>query len=523
MQKLSTRNVRLDIDYLTKFRYERSRMYYAQITNCEHHISQYLGDDGPYAVRDIFSSIYSGNNAIDDSVKNTNLKRILDWMDREVNKIPEYQRIKLMSRGDLLVSCMSCETLVNNICKVLADNISKKEKEKDYDENAAFNDYLNADGDLVRITKTGGGMNNAYIKKNGKKRGSNHPVSDGYVRNYVAALEKAGYRPANKIDDPDYQQIDDSLIDRIESDDEIAAELRMNVKYDIIDTINNAKTAMELASFSYGIQESDIGATANTDPELIKTVSTCIENRKLADLLREMGKFYDSMRESKSRSVIHGNIIPYDINNGSNLSNIIPSEMALLCNESTKSYQISRLLAGQTLSVRKCDIGTKENGPFHVCLDISGSMQTSEIIAKAFALAAIKAAIASNRKVSFSVFNTKAQWISKDLSNVSEKSEMLMKLINLRMEGGTRFEPIIDLIGETDENTDVLLISDGAGSIDENKTLEVFGTRDLHYLIIGNEMSSLPLLISVAGKNHVYASNLMDGDAIDIAARAAIK
>ncbi|MFY8084258.1 MAG: VWA domain-containing protein, partial [Rubrivivax sp.] len=108
----------------------------------------------------------------------------------------------------------------------------------------------------------------------------------------------------------------------------------------------------------------------------------------------------------------------------------------------------------------------RAHGPFILCLDTSGSMRGApELIAKAVAIAALRAARASGRGCRLIAFGGPGELLERDLAGPGGL-EALLDLMGQGFDGGTDvqtpIERAVDLVhGSTWGSADLLIVSDG--------------------------------------------------------------
>ena len=80
--------------------------------------------------------------------------------------------------------------------------------------------------------------------------------------------------------------------------------------------------------------------------------------------------------------------------------------------------------------------------------------------------------------------------------------------------GGTDFRPLVDHISTLGATEDVLLISDGVGRLDEDRTREVFSNRVLHYLVLGDRSAVQPTLAEIAKDRMITVQELVSDSVV---------
>jgi hypothetical protein len=113
---------------------------------------------------------------------------------------------------------------------------------------------------------------------------------------------------------------------------------------------------------------------SKADLALVRKIAT---NRSLAEFLRSVGRFMKSMRRSRVRERVPGHTIPIGVTKARELRHLLPIESALLgVGGAVRAHQVARVMSQQAQGRRMYDYAAKGNGPVHVALDISGSMDS---------------------------------------------------------------------------------------------------------------------------------------------------
>ena len=308
------------------------------------------------------------------------------------------------------------------------------------------------------------------------------------------------------------------LADNLEGDTLAGPMFRGRALKAIRQAREQTQDAEQALAMCYG--QGQEGASDVPDVEVAKLVEAQRKNKALADFLRHIGRFLDALKSSPVRQRIRGNIMPYDVAATRDFRRLMPIELAMLAHPATRAMQTVRVVSGQALGWQMGEMGSKGRGPMHIALDMSGSMQQQETVAKAFAVAAAFSAADNNRPVSFSVFTTTDRQISDSLDTPEKRVKLVNAVMGISANGGTDFRPLIRNIGNLEASADVLLISDGNGEIDETVTREVFTNRALHYLVLGNEGAVNSTLRTLAEGRTLTASSLLEGSVTDFASNA---
>lgn len=198
-------------------------------------------------------------------------------------------------------------------------------------------------------------------------------------------------------------------------------------------------------------------------------------NKKLGELARMVGRFKQDARALKRKTLERGVAEAYDIELGSDLGRLIPSELLAMHHPVLKRDFHRRVLEGTVLQYRLRDDEQKGKGPMVVCIDVSSSMQgDKEMWSKAVALTLMDIARRQRRlfrAVMFSSGDTSLKVLDlnrerryqPDLNRVVEMAEYFPG-------GGTDFESPIDaaveLLGEKKlKRGDIVIITDGESQV----------------------------------------------------------
>ncbi len=198
-------------------------------------------------------------------------------------------------------------------------------------------------------------------------------------------------------------------------------------------------------------------------------------NKKLGELARMVGRFKQDARALKRKTLERGVAEAYDIELGSELGRLIPTELLAMHHPVLKRDFHRRILEGTVLQYRLRDDEQKGKGPMVVCIDVSSSMQgDKEMWSKAVALTLMdiarrqrrlfRAVMFSSGEVSLKVLDlNRERRYQPDLNKVVEMAEYFPG-------GGTDFEAPIDaaveLLGEKKlKRGDIVIITDGESQV----------------------------------------------------------
>ena len=193
-------------------------------------------------------------------------------------------------------------------------------------------------------------------------------------------------------------------------------------------------------------------------------------NKKLGELARMVGRFKQDARAIRKRTLERGVAEAYDIERGSDLGRMIPSELVAMHHPILRHDFHRRLLEGSILQYRIQDEEQKHKGPMVVCVDVSSSMEgQKELWSKAVSLTLMDIARRQRRLFRAVMFSSSNVVKVLDLNRERRYQPEMTKVMELAEffpGGGTDFEaPIdaaMDLIEEKKlKRADIVIITDG--------------------------------------------------------------
>ena len=193
-------------------------------------------------------------------------------------------------------------------------------------------------------------------------------------------------------------------------------------------------------------------------------------NKKLGELARLVGRFKQDARALRHQTFERGVAEAYDIERGSELGRMIPSELVAMHHPQLSRDFRRRLLEGSILQYRLREDEQKGKGPMVVCVDVSSSMEgQKELWSKAVSLTLMDIARRQRRLFRAVMFSAANSLKVLDLNRERRYQPDLNKVMELAEYfpgGGTDFEaPIdaaMDLIEEKKlKRADIVIITDG--------------------------------------------------------------
>jgi len=194
-----------------------------------------------------------------------------------------------------------------------------------------------------------------------------------------------------------------------------------------------------------------------------------LSNKKLLKLVKELGKLKNIFIETKRREIKHGTSELYSIEAGKDIGRLLPCEMIKLKHPVLKKDFYKRFLEGKLLQYSLRSKEKMGKGNIIVCLDCSGSMDTTlyknitrETYGKALALAILEMAIRENRKYHLILFE-KTVRCEYTFEKITKPSiDVIIDIASKHYGGGTNFEkPLERALDKVDKNADIVFITDG--------------------------------------------------------------
>jgi hypothetical protein len=506
LDRLDLKNVRLGLDPLTRARYERARSRFGLVQETEEKLSEVAGTSGPYIVRDIFGGLVRPSLSIDEETDRTPIRRLLDWATSELDRIPDWRTLQAASRDNVLTASLATEVVANHLASLGWPSPSSDESSETLSKDSSGKPSsvkLTVSGNELRIDKDNNGKKTTEVRSYPTKE-----QAEAIAASERKKLLNYGFQSSKDSAPGDPSSDLESFVDGLVDNPSESAKFRGAIVSKVRQANVDASKTTEALSVVYG---DEVGQAMTTDPdEHAATIAEQVrKSKKLSDFLAHIGRLLSAMKSSPVRQRVRGSVMPYDIATTRDFRRLIPSELALFSNPSTRALQTVRVVSGQALGWEYAEMGSKSKGPIHVALDVSGSMQNSLTEAKAFAVASCLHAADNGRAVSASVFNMETRQVAGGLDTPTERGKFVSYMLGVVAYGGTDFRPLVEHIEKLGATEDVLLISDGVGRLDEDRTREVFTNRALHYLVLGDRSAVQPTLADIAQDRMITVSELL--------------
>lgn len=231
-----------------------------------------------------------------------------------------------------------------------------------------------------------------------------------------------------------------------------------------------AEEGKERAALWSNLQSFAGGALDHATPdEAYDLAEAWMQLPDFKELVKLMGRLVREFRALDAKNVIGGDEDIVGIEQGSNLTAALPSELARLGNPDTqrsflKDFADDALLQFETQGTEKVELG-----PGVLCMDMSGSMDTDakHIQAKAVVVGYVRLMHKKKRDAIVIVFDTQIMWEHHFPKNAPLDMAKVLELASLRPRGGTeiltavrRAKKHIDSAAAFDR-ADLLLVTDG--------------------------------------------------------------
>lgn len=311
--------------------------------------------------------------------------------------------------------------------------------------------------------------------------------------------------------------------------------------YKRIDDLKKLQEALEPFTKELGrLWDMSKGNWQRVNLDILKRYAELLQRDKdLKKLAKMLGKMRQAEKEFEEELFANIQLKPewkvehaskadlIGIHESDDLSSLLPSETALLADETMQSVFFKKFAEkklqtfeyqAKMLSYREDEFQDKRQkekeetkGPFIICVDTSGSMNgTPEIVAKTLCFAILKIAIRDNRKCYLISFSTGIETLN--LTDLKNSLDKIISFLSMSFNGGTDATPAmkeaIRILGTEDfKKADVIMVSDFVMSAfdkttqDQIKSAKENKTK-FHSLVIGNSQN--PATIKDFDSNWIY-------------------
>lgn len=196
------------------------------------------------------------------------------------------------------------------------------------------------------------------------------------------------------------------------------------------------------------------------------------QSRALRQIADELGRLEQTQRK-RPKPPRGGRDEVVGVHASGNLSEVLPTELALLGSHSTEDLFYQRYVDQRLLSLEykgaQADVDERRGGegPVIACVDTSGSMSgVPEVIAKALVLAVMRRVLPKGRRVRLMLFGGPGEFEDRDIGRGPGAMRHFLDFLAMSFHAGTDFdgplERALDLLAEARyEQADVLVVTDG--------------------------------------------------------------
>jgi hypothetical protein len=516
---LSKRNIRLDLSPLARARYERIRNT-ELVKTSEAQVGTRLGANGALLARDLWASFYEPSARVDKTTSGAGTRRLADLVSQAVSDSGKMQGLAHVTRGSVISSAEALAACCDIIESMELPPPPEDKEIRTMQKDNGDKTQVQVDGNSVTVSMT----------VNGQTISKTHDFDSAADRDKLvdSVEKKAAQRgfgePTIEYGDPDHDAALNAAIDKIESDPVSLAKIAIAAQQASQEALDSISDRESVYALLYGSEAATDTVRDPSEGEM-KQVDALTSAPGFRSFLEMIGRFYESMRSSDIPERVRGSLFVSGVEFTDKIERLTPSELGLFTIEDTSLHQLTRLVGRKTFGYSKSQIGSMDRGSFFVVLDTSESMSWDDKNwpqPAAFAAAAALMAAAENRTVTVATFNTELSDITADLSTPSGRADFMLSMMRIQPSGGTDFNPVVNRAKSCELGTDVLLISDGVGPLNEDAAKEVFSARRLSYLVIGQESAVHPALRAISGDLMVTTQSLTTDSAVRLAAQSSI-
>ncbi|PID20436.1 hypothetical protein CSV61_14290 [Sporosarcina sp. P3] len=191
---------------------------------------------------------------------------------------------------------------------------------------------------------------------------------------------------------------------------------------------------------------------------------------KMQEIAEWAGRFQEVARQKQKTNYVEA-IERRGVTIGSEIERLLPMELGLYANGSTKKDFLRRFAEGNTMQFEQKKRENLGKGPIIFCLDQSGSMKLLDNQSKGFMLALLSIAKKQRRDLCVLLFSTIIQKEVFTKGNIT--SNELARLARTYLGGGTDFTLSLQgalevLEDSTFKHADIIFVSDGEDEISDS-------------------------------------------------------
>lgn len=201
-------------------------------------------------------------------------------------------------------------------------------------------------------------------------------------------------------------------------------------------------------------------------------------DKKMKEIADWAGRFKQIARK-KQKTKYNEVMDRSGVTMGNDIERLLPMELGLYKNSTTKNDFLRRFVEGQTMMYEQEGQEVLGKGPIILCLDQSGSMRNLDTQSKGFTLALMMIARRQRRDFCLILFSTRTKVFKYEKGKI--KSSDILNLAQTFLSGGTDFSlPLsksLSMINESRfKQSDVVFVTDGEDRI-KDSFLEEFNKK----------------------------------------------
>lgn len=402
----------------------------------------------PGLMQDVFSSVYKYEPEIKEADKILASHRLNQTLIKKAVETAQYQELRTYTKADEVNSALATITIAQSLAETIKKELDQEAKDANELEQAekdaqAAQDQADSMADIA-----------------GQMKAQKHSQTTEYKKKATAAkkVAKAANEKVVALTGKQEEQIKASC-----------QKIRTVMRGAMDKAVSEIKETEEILE-SFGTEP---GTMTLMPPEkrlaMAKKIS---QNPKLLKLAKLIGRFKRiAVSKQKTRLSVNREEV-YDIEQGNDLSRVLPSELMLLVNPTTKLEFKRKFLAGELMQYKLRSKELVGKGSIIVATDSSSSMAgDKDDFAKAITLGLLEIARMQKRDFAAINFSSKTELISTEILKTEKNiSEKVLQIATQFFGGGTSFqEPLqkaLDIIEKNEfKKADVVFITDGQSAL----------------------------------------------------------
>lgn len=347
----------------------------------------------------------------------------------------EWERLRAMTKLHDVESAIATDVIL----KVVLENVSDEDVENVNDYLDASNAYQKAQEQLDAIDEVPQDQQTPQMQQAKKKLRKQLPKLQGAAKDTQAGMDQACQNPA----------------------------MRSAMRQALDQARQDLDEANEFFS-GWGLNPGELHSVP--PQERMRLMRMLIDNEKIKQLVKILGRFKRLALQKRQTRVTREPSEVVGIEQGDDISRVLPSELVDLIDEDREILFFKKLLGGELLQYKLEGKEKMGRGPIIMLVDTSGSMWGDrEIWAKGVALAMADIALRDKRNIEVICFSSRTEIakfvIEKGIDPV-ERIHRLVDIATYNFGGGTDFEEplemaLADIDTQEFKKADIVMVTDG--------------------------------------------------------------